>query len=58
VLRDAYIGGHLICTRARFKNAKGEALFANRLTVDASMFLERVRCTGRVRRWALTSADR
>ena len=48
-LREAHIGGQLDCTGAVFSNPDGEALNADRLVVDAGMFLLEAQCTGEVR---------
>ena len=48
-LLGAHIGGQLDCAEAIFSNPDGTALTADRLTVDADMFLGKAQCTGEVR---------
>ena len=48
-LLASHIKGQLVCNGAVFSNAGGRALYADGLTVDASMFLRGAQCTGEVR---------
>ena len=48
-LLGAHISGQLDCSEAVFTNPNGNALTADRLTVDGDMFLSKAQCTGEVR---------